>query len=93
MKWIKEEMIKSRGNKEQGRKDRWGTLTPPPFIIMQEQRDISQNLSMEDSKFIQKETHFHTIYLWKARLHDVVNPAGLSRGLGTSLDLEMLKNI
>lgn len=93
MKWIKEEMIKSRGNKEQDRIDRWGTFTPlPPFIITQEQRDISQNLSMEDSNCIQK-TYLHTISLRKARQHDVVNPAGLSRGLGTSLDLEMLKNI
>lgn len=48
---------------------------------------------MEDSNCIQKKTHFHTISMRKAQQHDVVNPAGLSRGLGTSLDLEMLKNI
>lgn len=31
--------------------------------------------------------------MWKAWPHDIVNLAGLSRGLDTSLDLKMLKNI
>lgn len=37
-------MIKSNRNKEQDRKDRGGTFIPPLFTIMQEQKDISQNL-------------------------------------------------
>lgn len=44
VKWIKKKMIKSNRNKEQDRKDRGGTFIPPLFTIMQEQKDISQNL-------------------------------------------------
>lgn len=39
------------------------------------------------------EVQFHTINIWKAWPHDIVNPEGLSEGWDTSLDLKILKNI
>lgn len=86
MKWIKEEMIKSRGNKEQDRKDRWGTFIPPPHHNARTKRGFTK-FKHGRFRIIQKETHFHTINMWKAQLHDIVNPAGLSRWWGTSLHL------